>query len=118
MAVIYPLLLPDSRRGTVMEQFGGLVPEGTEAAGKRGRGAGRRNAAARPLCGRAFGAAGAKAGAPRLSYTDRSRICTAHARCWKPPFLKETRGKEKGGLFGPVSFMRFTDAYQNCPECR
>ena len=97
-----------------MEQFGGWYQKERKLPGS----AGRRNAAARPLCGRAFGACGAKAGAPRLSVY--RPIPYLHGPC--PPvgnlLFSRRQGEKKKGPFRPRSFYAVTDAYQNCPECR
>ncbi len=100
MAVIYPLLLPDSRRGTVMEQFGGWYQKERKLPGSGGGAPG----GGTPLPGR-FAAGPLAPQAPKPAppaFVYRPiPYCTAHARCWKPPFLKETRGKEKGAFSAP-----------------
>ena len=60
---------------------------------------------------------GSGGGAPAFVYRP---IPYLHGPCplLETSFSQGDQEKRKRGLFGPVSFMRFTDAYQNCPECR
>lgn len=117
MAVIYPLLLPDSRRGTVMEQFRGWYQKERKLPGSGGGAPG----GGTPLPGRfAAGPLAPQAPKPAPPAFVYRPIPYLHGPCplLETSFSQGDQGKRKRGLFGPVSFMRFTDAYQNCPECR
>ena len=100
-----------------MEQFGGWYQKERKLPGSGGGAPG----GGTPLPGR-FAAGPLAPQAPKPAPPG-FRIQTdpvLHGPCplLETSFSQGDQGKRKRGLFSPVSFMRFTDAYQNCPECR
>ena len=106
LRIILPKRIRRSTRGagsvsgfeTVYSAEAYIGPEVRKLPGSGRRGAGRRDAAARPQGGRAFGACGAKASAPSSVYGPAPLLQRPMPEAGSVSFLRETGAKRKGAL--------------------
>lgn len=101
---------PDTDSFLCVKEWGwsiwGPVPGGAGLTSYTGGGgAGRRNAAARPRSGRAFGACGAKASAPNLVYEPGSVLQCPGPALRKISFSGAAPKTKNRGLMAPVCHM-------------
>ena len=104
--------------GTVYSAEAYIGPEVRKLPGSGRRGAGRRDAAARPQGGRAFGACGAKASAPSSVYGPARLLQRPMPEAGSVSFLRDTGAKRKGALHPPCGTDMFCSGLQGCSFTR